>query len=185
MKFNNRPNKSIKNDGTTHWISRSCAVVSYVSAKIGSDFYILVGQRGQGTPDCKGLWNLPCGYLDWNESGREAFFREMWEETGINCEKLLKNYKIFINTEEPWYIDTNPDSHLQNISLHYSIVFDATNSILPEFSTENSEPDEVENLMWIKIKDAHKLHFGFDHKKRVKVFNEKFIIPLENSLKIS
>ena len=179
MEFNNKPNKSIIHEDSTYWISRSPAITSYIVAKIDDKFYLLIGKRGQGSADYKGLWNIPSGYLDWNEDGTGAFFRETWEETGVNCNDLLNNYNvIYKSVDAPWFVDTNPNSHLQNITLHYTIIFDATDKSLPKLTTENSEPDEVENLMWVNVEDLSKIHFAFDHKDRCEHFKNEIINKL-------
>ena len=65
------------------WFSRSVAVATAVILQDNEQWYILAGQRGTGTPDYQGYWNLPCGYLDYNEDAKTAAAREVFEETGI------------------------------------------------------------------------------------------------------
>lgn len=47
------------------------------------DLYLLV-QQGQG--DSAGMWNIPAGYVDKNESLEQATMREVKEETGFDIE---------------------------------------------------------------------------------------------------
>ena len=70
-------------DGKEYWVARNVAVVCFVFAPINGEWCVLANQRGKGTPDFQGLWNAPCGYLDYNETTKEAAKREVYEETGI------------------------------------------------------------------------------------------------------
>lgn len=45
--------------------------------------YVLVNKRGEGTPNFQGYWNIPVGYLDYDETLTEACTREVMEEQGV------------------------------------------------------------------------------------------------------
>ena len=94
MKFNNRPNichnipaKTETGLETTRilWESRSVAVVCVVLLwkPFCKEPWVLVSQRGPNSADYQGLYNVVCGYLDWDETGFEAVLRETWEEVGL------------------------------------------------------------------------------------------------------
>ena len=84
-------NFSVIKDGKEYWVARNVAVVCFVFAPINGEWCVLANQRGKGTPDFQGLWNAPCGYLDYNETTKEAAKREVYEETGIQ----LKHAKFW------------------------------------------------------------------------------------------
>ena len=69
MKFDNRLNEELTlDDGRVVWLSRSSTVIITVWCFIENTPYLLLGERGIGCPNEVGKWNLPCGYLDWNET---------------------------------------------------------------------------------------------------------------------
>ena len=69
--------------GTTLWSGRYCAVTGIVMRYIynpvlgKNDVYVLANLRGPGTPDYQGYWNMPCGFLERNESGEQGVAREI------------------------------------------------------------------------------------------------------------
>ena len=60
-------------DGKEYWISRSNAVVGIVFKWENGQYHILANKRGKGCPDYVGKWNIPCGYVDYNESILDLF----------------------------------------------------------------------------------------------------------------
>lgn len=164
-KFNNVPNKLYNIDGEEIWYSRSPALVAIIIAKYKKEKYVLIGKRGTGAADFIGDWNVPCGYLDWNENGYEGICREVYEETGFDLEeptKILKN-----NLKQPFYVHTEPKGR-QNVSLSYGLYFKCKK--LPELSIEHCEPDEVSDVKWIKISEIDNYKFAFNHNKRIKMY---------------
>ena len=87
-------------DGIEYWVARNMAVACFVFAPINGEGCVLANQRGTGTPDFQGLWNCPCGYLDYDETTKEAAKREVYEETGIQ----LKHAKF-------WSFEDSPSSN--------------------------------------------------------------------------
>lgn len=90
-KFKNRENERVETrDGRQIWVSRACAVIAEVCMYNPADrqWYVLLAKRGSETPDCRGMWGLPCGYLDWDETLRDAVVREVWEECGLYLPEL-------------------------------------------------------------------------------------------------
>lgn len=170
-KFNNRLNKCINQDGKEYWISRSVAVIGtiFLRSTEDSELYVLLSKRGEGTPDFQGYWCLPCGYLDWDESGTDAVFREVWEETGLDLDKIID--ECYINANRlfnPFNIDTNPKSNRQNVSLAYGLSFDADK--FPTFDLSNMEPNEVADVKWVRFKDIDKYQIAFGHEKIIKLY---------------
>jgi 8-oxo-dGTP pyrophosphatase MutT (NUDIX family) len=165
--FKNRRNKVYIVDGKEVWESRSVAVNCVVVAGSITQPFILLGKRGKGAPDSIGLFNVPSGYLDYDESGTEAVYREVWEETGL----YLPEEKIVINNLlNPWYINTHPGENRQNVTLRYGCVISLMNRELPKLTFENSEPDEVEELRWIPVSELGNYKFAFNHDTVIKQY---------------
>lgn len=179
MEFKNTPNKSYQIDGKEIWVSRSVAINVIIMIKHNDDNYILIGKRGRGTPDYVGKWNIPSGYLDWDENGKEACYREVWEECGLDLKKLIDdNYHPFnINDmDNPWYVQTDPSSDKQNVSLRYGYIFQRDFEELPKLTSVHSEENEVEDLEWFKINsldDLNKKEWAFNHKELIKQYLNK------------
>lgn len=179
--FKNIPNEQIETtDGRTFWISRSCAVIAQVCVFNTADqqWYILLGKRGSGTPDCQGYWNLPCGYLDWNETLGQAMVREVWEECGLHLPSLSKHPQFGYSNnscilhegqyvEEPWSISDIPNNPKQNVSMHFAVMLAWHGEPLPALSNANAELNEVDDLAWVKIEEACKLDLAFNHHIRI------------------
>lgn len=167
MKFKNRPNQCIKDEkGNEHWISRSVALVGVIAALHKDKTYVLVGLRGPGAPDFQSHWNVPCGYLDWDENGYEGLCREVFEETNINIPEIIeKNRVISDQTKQPFYVNTNIKENRQNVSLSFGLYFECDK--LPYFSNVNCEPGEVSGLMWMNVKNLTDYKFAFKHDERI------------------
>lgn len=173
-KFNNRPNTCIKQDGKEYWLSRSCSVNGLVAAFVEgyyTDVFILVVKRGKGAPDNVGKYCLPCGYLDYDETGFDAFLREVYEETGLD----IINYELtcdvdIINDEvQPFYVNSRTSNNRQNVAMYYHYVFKTDK--IPETSLEFNEPDEIEEAIWIKKSDVDNYDFCFGHNDIIKNFS--------------
>ena len=151
-----------KETGREYWISRSVAVLGIVKAidKNGNK-YILAEQRGIGTPDPEyvGKWCLPCGYLDFDETCKEAVAREVREETGINIHP--ENFELFYINDEPW------SDKRQNITLRFRTELEG---YIDDFELTNkfSETDEVMNIKWIPIDLIDNYKWAFNHDKIIK-----------------
>ena len=150
-------NFSIKDEqGKTYWISRSVAVVAAVLCMKDNEPCVLANKRGPGTPDFQGLWNVTCGYLDWDETAQEACSREVFEECGVRVDP-----KKFCLME----VKTNPTENNQNVILRHVAVL----SELPEMeSPEGGEKDEVEEVKWIPIKEIRNYKWAFNHLEMIR-----------------
>lgn len=146
-------------------------------------WYILLGQRGSGTPDFQGFWGLPCGYLDWDESLCEAVIREVWEECGLflpglsahpnflHSDSSLVSSPPFNDT--PWNITDRTDNTKQNISMHYAVLV-GWNGPLPGLSNAFADPDEVDGLEWVPIEQTFDMDLAFNHQQRIqKLWDEQ------------
>lgn len=154
-------NFPVKVDGKEYWISRSTAVVCVIyKIDENGNRFVAVGKRGKGCPDEVGKWNLFCGYIEWNETIKEACSREIKEECGLdipsNAWKLIS-------------VNSNPKSDKrQNIT--FRMVTKYRPEYGTEFTTKFSEPDEVEEVRWVGIKDIGKLDWAFNHHTLVEAF---------------
>ncbi len=150
-------------DGKTYWVSRAIGVSGIVFYATDSDIFVLANKRGKNTPDFQGMWNLPCGYLDFDETTKEACSREVYEETGIKVApdkwKLLE-------------IADSPTQNKQNVTIryYYCITNPQPKDISLGSNTENrgGEEDEVESIAWINIKNIDNYEWAFGHKEVIK-----------------
>ena len=177
MKFNNKENERIiLPDERIIWHSRACAVVITVWCFIENTPYLLLGKRGDGCPDEVGKWNLPCGYLDWNETLSEAAEREVFEETGLDIRSIQQDTGVIIRSHmhHPWKISSSISGRKnakQNISHHFALVYKADE--LAELSTDYCEPDEVADLKWITQGDIETFDYAFNHLEIIGAFLDK------------
>jgi ADP-ribose pyrophosphatase YjhB (NUDIX family) len=163
--------------GTTLWSGRYTAVTGIVvkmltnentipalmtTGKAEFDCYILANLRGPGTPDYQGYWNLPCGFLERNESGEEGVCREMLEECGYTVEpSKMKLYNV----------ETDPRTcNNGNVTIRY--YNSEVCNTLPElkYTNINGEEGEVESVKWINVKDINNYKWAFNHKKLIANF---------------
>lgn len=135
------------------WFSRSCAVVTCVLLEENGRWFVLAGQRGSGTPDYQGYWNLPCGYLDYNENTQEAAVREVHEETGIN---ISPNQLVLLGHS------SEPTENRQNVCFFYAAMLHGSREQLG-FSKDDMEENEVDGIQWLPIEKANTLKWAFDH----------------------
>lgn len=178
MEFKNRRNECVTaSDGREIWASRSVTVVVCIVLVCEDQPYILVNQRGTGVPDCQGLWNLPCGYLDYDETTTEAAMREVWEECGVNSLELLQGADCEFFSE-PWDINSTPHDARQNVTIHHGL--HAHVAALPAVSNAHNEPNETADIRWLPLAQADTLEFAFNHRARI----AKYLSHLERVARI-
>ena len=80
--MNNFP---FEHEGKTLWYSRSvaCSMYLFIREKSTYKWFVLVSQRGPGAQSNIDKWNVPGGYLDFNETLEMCARRECYEETGV------------------------------------------------------------------------------------------------------
>lgn len=168
MKFRNRKNECvITADGRELWVSRSVAVVVCVVLVVKHHPYILINRRGIGVPDFQGYWNLPCGYLDYDENTSQAAMREVWEECGVNLFTILPEAEAsYFDT--PWDVNSEPNFSKQNVTIHHGLV--ATRNELPPVSNAYNEPNETMDIRWQPLDKIKELEFAFNHHLRIAKF---------------
>lgn len=208
MKFNNRENELVTiKDGRKIWNSRSCAVTSIVIIEVARPFrknkyFLLTGVRGKNTPDFQGYRSCPCGYLDWDESLKEAAVRETWEETDFRLpvawnsaveyplapqdpESETVHMKVVYDkftSGQPFHVSSHPDANRQNVTGSFGIVLQVKSlKHLPEISGVNvnrpqDDYEEVASADWIPMEEVAqgKHEFAFNHDNRALSFFNEF-----------
>lgn len=156
-------------DGNVYWVSRSVAVVATVFKTIEDTTYVLANQRGKGAPDNNFKWNIPCGYIDFDESGEEACARELFEETGV----IVNNPNSFTHVKT----NTIPNDSKQNISIRYLLMPNSSFKEPEVFNPRNlqgGEKDEVNDIKWIPVDEIDKYEWAFGHEKIVVEMHEEY-----------
>ena len=142
------------------WFSRSMATAIFVFCKdADGDWCVLASERGEEAADFRGMWNCPCGYLDFDETTKECAVRECFEETGV---KLDPSQLTFIN-----YEDDPVTANRQNVTFRFGVRI--TNKVTTdfEFSKKNNEGKEVGEIKWVKMNDIDNYEWAFNHKTRI------------------
>lgn len=153
-------------DGRVIWNSRAMAVVAIViftNLNTG-EVSVIANKRGKGTPDYQGMWNVPCGYLDWDETTKEAASRELFEETGII---------IHPNDWGLLSVQDSPKENHQNVTFRYITYLMGTDvSRLGKFKQTGGEVDEVEEIKLINLEDLDKYQWAFNHYNLLKTIKD-------------
>jgi len=163
--FKNTPNEFVDKDGKTKWLSRSLAVV--VTVILNGEKALIVKRGNKISHSNK--WCNPCGYLDWDESGTQASFREVWEESGLDIGEIIDTNPDSISFQsmiDPWDIVTNPElNHNQDVALYYGICINS--DVEPEIHNRNCEEGEILDTKWVRIEDLINFEFAFGHENRI------------------
>ena len=163
MKFKNKQNEEVKlEDGRVVWLSRAVAVVGVFCIKENSEYFFPLGKRSETMAEEVGKWCLPCGYIDFSESGSQAVVRESYEELGLD---LRDEFTV---DEQPFYVNTSPLENRQNISLSYGKVLDKKH-MKPLYNPNCQEVDEAhwKSLKWIQ---ENRDKIAFKHDERIEMF---------------
>lgn len=140
----------------TYYISRSCAVEAIVLVKKNGTWYVLANKRGPGCFNNVGLWNVPSGYVDYNETCEQAAVRETFEETGVHISSDGLHF---------YCIDSIPEGRQNIVIVYYTII----DSELTNTSKEHCEKGEVDEILWIPEENLDKVRWiSYDHIRRVK-----------------
>ena len=173
-------NFSFELGGETLWYSRSvaCSMYVFVYDKLDKKWYVLVSKRGPGCPNNVGKWNVPGGYLDFDETLEHAAARECFEETGVVLRDVSKIKLASVSTD--------PNSKSQNVvcSFYYKCEVDCVYDVTKMFSTKNSEPEEVSDIALqsvdyifedpVNVSSA----FAFGHDKMIReIFKKRIRVP--------
>lgn len=154
---------SVEN-GNKYWISRAMAVCAIVIVYDDGIPHLLINKRGPGTPDYQGCWNIPCGYLDWDETTSEACTREILEE----C-------KVYINPSK-WVqygeIEDSINSNRQNVTIRKIVKLEWNewcNALKDAISmnTDGGEENEVDDIKLLPLSayNIMNTNWAFNHKQ--------------------
>ena len=176
--FKNKTNKLhiVKdefNNSKQIWESRSVAVIGIIFGLRDNKLFILAEKRSDTMMDAPGKWCLPCGYLDWDETGWEAIKREIFEETTLNLDDY-KEHIVEDNNQQPFFVNTSPSENRQNIALSYCIVFDFPYDEFPEH-LEKHAGDEVAVVKWIPYEKRNNYAWAFSHGSRINMALEHIL----------
>ena len=165
-KFKNRLNKSYKTNDGTIWGSRSVAVVGVIFFRVAEQILVLAQKRSQKM-DAPGKFCVASGYLDWDESGKDGLIREVYEESGLYLPNI-ENRKYHLDNN-PFYVKSEPDEHLQNVALNYSGFYDFEGGDWKLLELEKFKNDEIEFIKLIPLKEIDKYEWAFNHDTRIKM----------------
>ena len=172
MQFHNKENEKVTlPDGRIVFLSRSCAVVFCLTIHVKDQIYFLLVKRGPDCPDEIGKWCLPCGYLDWNESGTDGAKREVFEETGLDIDQLLSqnlltesdNFHQDGRLDQPFFVNHYPHSNRQNVTLHFGVHLKLNE--LPVLNIDSLNRGETADVKFVPYKSLEHIDFAFGHKK--------------------
>ena len=137
---NNEKSKKCDNCGFVYYMNACSATAAFILNKQGE---LLVARRGK--EPAKGTLDLPGGFVDMNEPGEEAMAREVKEETGLDitsCQYLFSVPNIY---------------HYSGIDIH---TLDMFFRCTVEEGAELRANDDVEECMWVSLRDIHTEQFG-------------------------
>ena len=172
MKFKSTPNRCIFHEGEEIWISRSVTVLPVLFFVRNGVKYVPLGKRGEDLPDAVGMWGLPGGYLDYDETTTEAVYREVWEELGLDIPQLITDFRFEGNLEHPYEVYSVPRRR-QNVTLKYALMFHLNEAELPKLSPQVSKGEVVE-AKWIEVKKAIQMELAFNHNEVMRDCLERF-----------
>jgi len=173
-------NFPFEHEGETLWYSRSvaCSMYIFIYDKSSKKWYILVSRRGPGCPSNVGKWNVPGGYLDFDETLEHAAARECFEETGVVIGDVSKIKLASVSTD--------PHFKSQNVvcSFYYKCEVDEATVVTKMFSTKNNEPGEVSDIELRPVDHFFKFPrvmgalFAYGHDKMIQeIFKKRIRIP--------
>ena len=96
--------------------------------------------------------------IDYNETVKECCIREIKEETGVDVSYTLIEDNLGYNDD--------PNETRQNVTFRF--IFYSSTYFTQRFDTSNSEPDEVEEVKWIKLDEIDNYQFAFNHENLIK-----------------
>ena len=149
--------------GEIEWVARNiAALVLVIGYDKNNEQYVLANVRGANTPDpeFRGCWCMPCGYLDYNETIKEAAVREVFEETGLEIHDL-KNLILFFINDDP------KGDKRQNVTFRYRYTVKEYIEDI-KLTSKNSEEKEVSDIKWIPVKEIDNYKWAFNHDRIIK-----------------
>ena len=156
-------NFPFKHDGKEYWYSRSIAAAIFLFAEDSAgQKYVLANKRGTGGDEI-GKWNCPCGYLDFNETVKQAAVREVYEETGLQINE---------NDIHLTFINDDPDKDArQNVTFRYTgVLTEKVESLSKKLNDKHSEDNEVESIKFVKLSEINDYNWAFNHENLIREY---------------
>jgi 8-oxo-dGTP pyrophosphatase MutT (NUDIX family) len=122
-------------------------------------FYkFLIEKRGNKPDlDSKGKWCLPCGYLDWDESGSDAARRELWEEVGLEPNHFIEDLKLTTFHHKLRFADVCNKNFIFTGTLNENV------NVLDLTTNDKLEVSHIHSLLLVQILTMYKhgmIHAG-------------------------
>lgn len=174
-------NFSIKDPktGKEWWISRAMCVVGIVTAvdpENPREKYYLVSKRGPGSPDHVGKWQCTCGYLDYDETLKDAMIRELYEETGLDLKRLVNSsdIKLLEIVDDPERDARQNVSFRYLITVPYEVLKDKLDcgEINCDTVSRGGEKGEIDEIRLVHEKDVDAYDWAFNHKEIIKTLKK-------------
>ena len=127
----------------------------------GGDFKVLLIQRAQ--EPFRGLYALPGGFIDIQETLEEAAHRELEEETGLKIPQL---------TQVHTFSTLGRDPRGRVISTCFATILRDSSQI------ELKASSDAADVTWLNINKLPPL--AFDHNLVIQLVIEKFLYPLQD-----
>jgi 8-oxo-dGTP pyrophosphatase MutT (NUDIX family) len=154
-------NFEFEHNGKKLWYSRSLAVSLLAHSVFDGKIRILANKRGEGAEFNKHLWNLPGGFVDFNETAEEAACRETLEETGY----IINPRDISLVD-----LDTNPkNSWRQTMVAKFNVALEYTPEHDVNFRLTNTN-GEVEDVEWIALDELDNYNWVRGQKEYIKEY---------------
>jgi 8-oxo-dGTP pyrophosphatase MutT (NUDIX family) len=149
------------------WYSRSVAAVVFVFCKDNfGTWCVLASERGEEAADFRGMWNCPCGYLDFDETSAQCARRECFEETGVELD--INNMEFMGFEDDPM------TANRQNVTFRYINAIKDKCSDNIHFSKVNNEGKEVGRIEWIPLDHVKYKKWAFGHDKLIMAAFDKW-----------
>ncbi|WP_375748592.1 NUDIX domain-containing protein [Vibrio sp. HN007] len=141
------PTKQFVCDKCDFTLFQNTAAAVMVAIVCGDEILIAIRGRNPG----KGMWDLPGGFVDPDESLEQAVVRELKEELNFTF-------------QTPQYISSNPNTYLYK-NVEYKTL-DAFFLIELDHKPLLVADDDVESVEWTKLKDVSLDNFAFESAKQ-------------------
>ena len=142
-------------DDRERLVCTACDFIYYQNPIAGAAMLILDGDRvlltqqkhGSGA----GLWDVPGGYVEYDEDVREAGRHELLEETGIEVavgevyEALSNFHTPEVHTVELWFLGTVTGGRFFPLDALPELAFTTERQVLARLRDERGHPEHTSN----------------------------------------